>query len=70
MSETMHYLACWLGLLLLTLPLSSCETNQQLNSHLTSRRAGSSGYTLEAEADRVDFLPGGPAQLDFGLFSG
>lgn len=30
----------------------------------------SSGYTLEAEADRVKFLPGGPAVLDFGLFSG
>jgi hypothetical protein len=27
-------------------------------------------YTLEAEVDRVEFLPGGPAQLDFGLFSG
>lgn len=33
-------------------------------------RADATPYTLAAEADRVHFLPGGPAQLDFGLFSG
>jgi hypothetical protein len=52
----------WAPLLLLPLLLlaqsSSCV------------RAASTPYSLSAEADRVHFLPGGPAQLDFGLFSG
>jgi hypothetical protein len=41
------------------------------SSSSSSRNSiSNTGYTLEAEADRVTFLPGGPAQLDFGLFSG
>lgn len=43
----------------------------QQNAHSSAQaRSASSGYTLEAEEDRVTFLPGGPAELDFGLFSG
>lgn len=40
-----------------------------LLAHSSCARA-ETPYTLSAEADRVHFLPGGPAQLDFGLFSG
>jgi len=51
--------------LLLMLANAAAKHMQQAPAGVTS-----SGYTLEAEADRVKFLPGGPAVLDFGLFSG
>mgnify|MGYP001807793937 CR=1 FL=1 len=58
------YSSCLLVLALL-LPHISAVQLPPTTTTLSGR-----GYTLEAEADRVEFLPGGPAQLDFGLFSG
>ena len=58
------------SMMLLLLCLALAVAHQQQQPQTDSARTSSTGYTLEAEADRVKFLPGGPAQLDFGLFSG
>eukprot|EP00878_Enallax_costatus_P040230 GHUV01046271.1.p1 GENE.GHUV01046271.1~~GHUV01046271.1.p1 ORF type:complete len:194 (+),score=3.27 GHUV01046271.1:218-799(+) len=55
-------LACWLcG----CLAISPSQFKKQHSMH-----AHEPDYTPEAEADRVNELPGAPNALDFGLFSG
>lgn len=68
-----HALACCMLLLVASLAAAAAAAHANADpAHRppTTTTASTNGYTLKAEADRVSFLPGGPAQLDFGLFAG
>jgi hypothetical protein len=67
------------GAAIATLALSLLAAATLAGALAPPRRAGRAAraaaapegaYTLEAEADRVDALPGAPGPQDFGMFAG